>query len=137
MRINFPMLLLFLLMINIFVHTKVPKSEISMNQTFAHIKDLSFQLPDHQRADRAMHQLLCSNIKLTRRVLTKNLIKMIMKKDIGTNEVETFVKNVCKQNVNSRRNVGLIKSAMNVKLKDAEYDAQHLTFSTTRKNKLS
>ena len=36
--------------------------------------------------------------------------------------LETFVKNVCKQNVNSRRNVGLIKSAMNVKLKDAEYD---------------
>ena len=37
-------------------------------------------------------------------MLTKNLIKMLMKNNIGTNEVETFVKNVCKQNDNNEGN---------------------------------
>ena len=77
------------------VHTKVPKIQSTMySQTLAQIRNLSYQLPDQPKADRAMHQLLCINIKLTRKVLTKNVLKTIMMKDIGTNEVETYVKNV-------------------------------------------
>ena len=89
------MLLLFLMINNIFVLTKVNNIQTIMSsQTFALIRNLSYQLPDPPRADRAMHQLLCVNLKLTRKVLTKNLIRMIIKKDIGTNEVENFVRNM-------------------------------------------
>ena len=45
-----------------------------------------------------------------------------MQKNIGTNEVEHYVKNMCKHNVRKNRNVGMIRSAMKVKLEDAEYD---------------
>jgi hypothetical protein len=61
-------------------------------------------------------------MKLTRKVLTKNLIRTIMRKNIGTNDVEKYVNVVCKQNVRKKRNVGMIQYAMNMKLDDAEYD---------------
>ena len=57
---------------------------LSMNQTFAQIRILSYQLPDQTRDDRAMHQLICTNIKLTRKVLTTNLIRTILRKNVGT-----------------------------------------------------
>jgi hypothetical protein len=93
-----------------------------LSQTFPHIRILSHQLPDQQRAGRAMHQLLCTNVKLTRKVLTKNLIRTIMRRNIGTNDVEKYVRIVCKQNVRKKRNVGMIINAMKMKLNDAEYD---------------
>ena len=117
------MLLLFLMINNNFVHTKVQNIKTTMfNQTFAQIRILSYQLPDPPRADRAMHHLLCNNIKLTRKVLTRNLIRTIMKRDIGTNEVEKYVDIVCKQNVKKKRNVSMIRYTMRMKLDDAEFD---------------
>ena len=95
MQINILMLLSFLMNINILVLTKVQYNPNTMlSQTFAQIRNLSNQLPDPIRADRAMHQLLCTNVKLTRKVLTKNLLKTMMKKNIGTNDVEKYVKGV-------------------------------------------
>jgi hypothetical protein len=106
-----------------FVHTKVQTTKLTvLNQTFAHIRMLSNQLPDQPRADRAMHQLLCTNIKLTRKVLTKNVIRTIMKRNIGTIEVEKYVGLVCKQNVKKKRNVPMIRYTMKMKLDDAEFD---------------
>ena len=117
------MLLLSLMIVNISVLTKDKHTKTTMlSQTFAHIRILSFQLPDQPRADRAMHQLLCTNVKLTRKVLTKNLIRTILRRNIGTNEVERYVRVVCKQNVRKKRNVGMIRNAMKMKLEDAEYD---------------
>ena len=93
MKIHILMLLLQL------IFTVLPKVQTTsnkmMNQTFAQIRMLSYQLPDQPRADRAMHHLLCTNIKLTRKVLTRNVIKTIMDKNVGTNDVEKYVKNVC------------------------------------------
>ena len=92
------MLLLSLMIVTSSVHTKVQTTKLTMlNQTFAQIRNLSYQLPDQPRADRAMHQLLCTNIKLTRKVLTVNLIRTILKRNIGTNDVERYVRIVCKQ----------------------------------------
>ena len=94
------MLLSFLMNINILVLTKVQYNPNTMlSQTFAQIRNLSNQLPDPIRADRAMHQLLCTNVKLTRKVLTKNLLKTVMKKNIATNDVMKYAKGVCKKNV--------------------------------------
>ena len=108
---------------SIFVHIKVEATETTMySETLAQIRILSYQLPDPPRADRAMHQLLSTNIKLTRKVLTKNLINTIMKRNIGTNDVEKYVQVVCKQNVRKTRNIAMIRHAMKMKLDDAEYD---------------
>ena len=41
---------------------------------------------------------------------------------IGTNEVETFVEKMSKQNVRKGRNDKLIRSVMKDKLEDAEFD---------------
>ena len=49
-----------------------------------------------------------------------------MNKNVGTNDVEKYVKNVCKHNVQKKRNYGLIKNAMKMKLKDAEYDEKRM-----------
>ena len=117
------MLLLSLMIVTNSVHTKVQTNQLTMlSQTFAHIRNLSYQLPDQPRADRAMHQLLCTNMKLTRKVLTKNLIRTIMKRNIGTNEVEKYVGVECKQNVKKKRNVPMIRYTMKMKLDDAEFD---------------
>ena len=96
-KINYLMLLLFMTIRDNSVHTKVKNIKSTMlSQTFAQIRSLSYQLPDQPRSDRAMHKLLCTNIKLSRRVLTKNLISTIMKKNIGTNDVEKYVHVLCK-----------------------------------------
>ena len=123
MKINILMLLSFLMNINILVLTKVQYNPNTMlSQTFAQIRNLSNQLPDPIRADRAMHQLLCTNVKLTRKVLTKNLLKTVMKKNIATNDVMKYAKGVCKQNVKNTNLKAMIHYAMKMKVKDAEYD---------------
>ena len=57
-----------------------------------------------QRGSRAMHDLLVNNIKLARKVLTRNLLKSLMDAGVGTNEVESAVNSVCRQNVRKVRN---------------------------------
>jgi hypothetical protein len=99
------------------------KSEpIMFSETLARIRTISYDLPDPQRADRAMHSLICTNIKLTRRVLTRNLLRRLVRENVGTNEVEIYTARVCKQNVRKMRDVQLVRQAMCSKLRDAEYD---------------
>ena len=74
-----------------------------MPQTFAHLHRLSFELTNPDKSSRAMHALLCSNMKLERKVLTKNLLRRMMTLRIGTNEVELFVNRISKQNVKKGR----------------------------------
>ena len=45
-----------------------------------------------------------------------------MKKNIGTNDFEKYVSIFCKQNVRKKRNIGMIRSALKMKLDDAKYD---------------
>ena len=90
--------------------------------TFAHLNMIATNLEDPRWGSRAMHNLLCSNIKLSRKVLTKNLLRSLMELNVGTNEVETFARNVCKQNVRKDRNKKLIRDTMKHKVIDAEYD---------------
>ena len=117
------MLLLFVIKFNNLVLSKVQTiPNIMLNQTFAQIRNLSNQLPDPGRADRAMHQLLSSNIKLTRKVLTRNLLKTMLKKNVGTNDVVKYVNGVCKQNVKKTNKAAMIQFAMKMKVRDAEYD---------------
>ena len=63
-----------------------------------------------------MHNLLVTNIKLSRRVLTRNLLKKMMHLNLGTNEVERFVLKVCRQNVRKGRNKMLIRDTMRTKV---------------------
>ena len=56
--------------------------------TFAYLNVISLDLVDPGRGSRAMHDLLVNNVKLTRKVLTKNLLKSLMEAGVGTNEVE-------------------------------------------------
>ena len=49
-----------------------------------------------------------------------------MNRNVGTNDVEKYVKNVCKHNVQKKRNIGMIKNAMKMKLEDAEYDEKNV-----------
>ena len=92
-----------------------------LRETFAQITYLSQHLPDPARADRAMHGLLCANLKLARRTLTKNILKKLMWLGVGTNDVEKYVEKVCKQNVRKARNSKLIRDTMRTKVADAEY----------------
>ena len=69
-----------------------------------------------------MHKLLCDNLKLTRRVLTANLLNKLANIGIGTNEVERFASRMCRQNVQMNRNEKLIRNVMKMKSDDAKYD---------------
>ena len=60
---------------------------------------------------RAMHNLVCGNFKLTRRVLTKNLMTKLMRLKCGTNEVEKYADILCK-NVRKGDNRKLIEVAI-------------------------
>ena len=48
--------------------------------------------------------------------LTKNLIRTILRRNIGTNDIERYVKIVCKQNVRKKRNVDMIRNVMKMNL---------------------
>ena len=93
-----------------------------LRQTFAHIRDISFNLADPPKGSRVMHSFLCSNLKLTRKVLTKNLLRKMMNMNVGTNEVERYVLRTSSQSVRNERNVRLIRNMMRSKVEDAEYD---------------
>ena len=111
-----------------------PSNSKMFSETLAQIRHLSLQSPDPMWADRAMHTLLCTNIKLTRRVLTKNVLKKLKQLGIGTNDVEKYAGIVCKQNVKQKRNVDLIKYTMKTKVDDAIFDEKMIRREFVRKS---
>ena len=91
-------------------------------EAFAHIHQLSLDLSDPRWASWVMHNTLCSNLKLTRKVLTENLLTKMMRLGVGTNEVEIYARRMSKQNVRKGRNYKLVRDTMRSKIRDAEYD---------------
>ena len=78
MQIHHLMLLLFLMKFSNLVLIKVETNpNIMLSQTFAQIRNLSNQLPDPAGADRAMHQLLCTNVKLKINILVLTKVQSI------------------------------------------------------------
>ena len=73
-------------------------------EAFAHIHQLSLDLSDPRWASWVMHNNLCSNLKLTRKVLTVNLLTKLMRLGVGTNEVAIYASKMAKQNVRRGRN---------------------------------
>ena len=94
--------------------------------TFAQIRSLSSDSPNPARVSWAMHELLCSNMKLTRRVLTKNLLTKLMHMNCGTNEVERYAQIVSNQSVRKCRSNRIIKEAMKFKVQDAKFDEKQV-----------
>ena len=58
-----------------------------LQKAFAYIKYLSQETQYPQRTEQAMHAYLISNIKLTKRNLTLNVLNNMAYNKIGTNEV--------------------------------------------------
>ena len=81
-------------------------------QTLAQIQDISRLSADPMRAERAMHNVLCSNVKMCKRVMTKDLLNDLYKHGIGTNEVEGCVEKLCKNMIYRCRNQNIIKAIM-------------------------
>ena len=67
--------------------TKSSSSNMS-SEAFAHLHLISQDLSEPTLGSRVMHTTLCNNLKLTKRVLTKNLLNKMMLLRIGTNEVD-------------------------------------------------
>ena len=93
-----------------------------LRQTFAYIRELAKEFYDPDRASQAMHDLLCSNMKLSRRTLTKNFLLKLKLLGVGTHDVERYASGVCRQNVRKARNVKLIRDILKHKVDDAKYD---------------
>ena len=92
-------------------------------QTLAHIKLLSYVSPDPPRAERAMFDCITCSLKLCKRVLTRELLRTLVKCGVGTNDVE----NVCKSNVGGKkRDVSMIKFIMSRKLRDANIEEKRV-----------
>ena len=71
-----------------------------------------------------MHKYLTSNIKLTKRNLTLNVLRKLFDKNIGTNEVMNNAVSMSKQFVRKRFNDKLVKYVMQMKIVDAEKEQQ-------------
>ena len=107
-------------------------------QTLALIKQFSYVLPDPPRAERAMFSFIVCSFKLCRRVLTKNLLSELVKRGVGTNEVEKCVESLSKSSIRKGRNTKMIRFIMSEKLIDAkieekrvrkEYEKRRLEFN--------
>ena len=95
-------ILLFLVLFSANKRSRIQNPTMS-SPTFAHIHNLSLDLQNPAQGSRAMHTFLCKNIKLTRKVLTKDLLSKLVVIGVGTNVVENYVKKMSKQNVKPGR----------------------------------
>ena len=71
-----------------------------------------------------MHKLICSNMRLSRSVLTRNVLKKLMGLRVGTNDVVKCARIIKRQNVRNQYDERLIRDMMRSKVNDAEYDEQ-------------
>ena len=92
--------------------------------TLAQIKTISSILADPLRAERAMHARLMSCIKLCKRVLTRNLLSVLHKHKVGTNDVNRCMKVLCIDNRNKKRKQKILCYLMKDKLEDAEKEVR-------------
>ena len=88
---------------------------------FAYISRLSEETLQPSRSSQAMHDFLCSNLSLTRRVASRNLLSDLMKKNIGTNDCENAAAKLAGQWTRKISTRGLVTQIMTLKLRDAEH----------------
>ena len=105
-----------------------------LRQTLALIKIITMFLPDPPRAERAMINLVMCSFKLCKKVLTKDLLSVLAKRCIGTNEVENCVKKLCRSSVRMDRDNEMIKFIMNRKLRDATYQEREVRKEYKKRN---
>ena len=95
-------------------------------QTLAHIKQLSHVSPNPHRAERAMFNCITCSFKLCKCVLKKELLSTLMRRGVGTNDVESCVEKVCMSNVRKKKDVTMIKFIMSRKLLDADIEERRV-----------
>ena len=92
--------------------------------TLAQIKNISLYLADPHRAERVMHNRLLSCVKLSRRVITRDLLSNLYKHKLGTNDVSRCVTVLCRDNENLKRRKKILSFLMKDKLDDAEKEVR-------------
>ncbi len=93
-------------------------------ETLAQIKTISYFSPVPQRAERAMLSRLLCNVKMCKKVLTRNLLGSLVKQRIGTREVKQAVSKLYKNSRNIRRQYRTINIIMKDKYNDSEEEAR-------------
>ena len=92
-------------------------------QTLAQIKNISMYLPDPNRAEKAMHNLLSCSVKLCKKVLTKDLISRMFRCGMTTKDIDSFVPKFCRSKHNNNKRIHNLKRIlMKDKLEDTEYE---------------
>ena len=89
-------------------------------ETLAQIQTISMLSPVPIRAVRAMLSRLLCNVKMCKRVLTRNLLDSLVKQRVGTKEVQRGVSKMYRNKKNMRRQHRTINIVMKDKLSDSE-----------------
>ena len=92
-------------------------------ETLAQIKQLSSLLTDPNRAERAMLYRLYCNVKLCKKILTRNLLKTLCKHRTGTTEVDKCVHRLCRGG-DGKRMSKIVDFIMKDKLRDSENEVR-------------
>ena len=92
-------------------------------ETLAQIKLFSNFSPDPIRAERAMTRRLFCNVKLCKKVITRDLLKSLSKHRTGTSEVIECVRKLCRNGSDKRINK-MVCTIMKDKLRDSENEAR-------------
>ena len=78
---------------------------------------LAREAADPYEAGQKMRQVFFTQIKLTKRQLTVDLLRKLLERGVGTHEVEQLAQRVIKGE--SRRNPEIVKNLLKLKLEDA------------------
>ena len=103
---------------------------------FETMKYLSLETMQPQVSSLAMHDFWTSNLKLNRRVLTVNLLKMLESENCGTNDVMYTARSMSKSSFSRRLYDRVRKVLMREKLNDALADESYVRkqFNMCRNN---
>jgi len=85
---------------------------------------ISTLFPNPWRANRAMKTALKTNIKLTKRTLTLNLLRTMQREKLGTKDAEKIAAELSRNS--NTRNSEIVKDVMKWKIKDAENDLKNV-----------
>ena len=92
--------------------------------TLAQIKTISQYLADPPRAERVMHNRLLSSVKLSKKVITRDLLSVLCKHKVGTNDVNRCVTVLCRNSENYKRRLKILYFLMKDKMDDADREVK-------------
>ena len=92
--------------------------------TLAQIKTISQYLADPPRAERVMHNRLLSSVKLSKKVITRDLLSVLCKHKVGTNDVNRCVTVLCRNSENYKRRMKILYFLMKDKMDDADREVK-------------